>query len=129
VLNDNTALYLTDDQPNAEKRYRARFYFDPNSITMASGNAHFIMIGYAGASTAVLRVEFSFSGGSYQLRASGLTDANAWVSTNWYSVSDAVHAIEIDWQAAAPAANNGALTLWIDGLQQPCGLMVYNNRH
>ncbi|MBN8595701.1 MAG: S8 family serine peptidase [Anaerolineae bacterium] len=127
VVNDNTALYVTDDQPSAEKRYRARFYFDPNSITMASGNAHFIMMGYAGASTAVLRVEFSFSGGSYQLRASGLTDANAWVSTNWYSVSDAVHAIEIDWQAAAPAANNGALTLWIDGLQQQALMSIDND--
>ncbi|HZM20889.1 MAG TPA: right-handed parallel beta-helix repeat-containing protein, partial [Anaerolineales bacterium] len=29
VIDDNTTIYATDDTPNAEPRYRARFYFDP----------------------------------------------------------------------------------------------------
>ena len=32
VIDDTNTIYLTSDHPNAEPRYRARFYFDPNSI-------------------------------------------------------------------------------------------------
>ena len=38
---------------------------------------------------------------------------------NWFTISDASHFIEMDWRAAtAVGANNGGLTLWIDGTQQ-----------
>jgi RHS repeat-associated protein len=120
VIDDNNTIYVTDDSPNAEPRYRARFYFDPNSITMASGDAHFIFKGFMGTSTEVLRVEFRQSSGTYQIRAALVNDGTAWTNTNWFTMSDASHSIELDWQAATGAgANNGSLTLWIDGTQQP----------
>jgi hypothetical protein len=119
VLNDNNAIYITDDTPNAEPRYRARFYFDPNSIVMASGNAHYIFYGYTGASTVVLRVELRFSGGAYQLRAALLNDGISWTTSSWFTISDAPHFVELDWRAATAAgANNGGLTLWIDDTQR-----------
>jgi hypothetical protein len=118
-IDDATAIFVTGDSPNAEPRYRARFYFDPNSIPMASGDAHFIFKGFAGASTEILRVEFRFSSGAYQLRASLLDDGATWTNTNWFTISDAPHFIELDWRAAAAVgANNGGLTLWIDDSQQ-----------
>jgi hypothetical protein len=61
VIDDTNAIYLTDDNPNAEPRYRARFYFDPNSITMANNDTHFIFKGFSGASTDVFQVEFRYS--------------------------------------------------------------------
>jgi hypothetical protein len=119
LLDDNVAIYLTDDTPNAEPRYRARFYFDPNSIPMTSGNAHYIFYGYSGSSTVVARVEFRFASGVYQIRAAARDDASTWTASNWFTLSDAPHFIEIDWQAAtAVGANNGSLTLWLDGAQQ-----------
>jgi hypothetical protein len=119
LIDDNNALYVTDDSPNAEPRYRARFYFDPNSIVMASGDAHFIFKGFVGASTEVLRVEFRQSSGAYQIRAALLDDGSIWINTNWFTITDAPHFIEVDWRAAtAGGANNGGLTLWIDGAQQ-----------
>src|SRR6185503_15926084 len=42
VIDDINSIYVTDDTPNAEPRYRARFYFDPNSIVMLNGDTHFI---------------------------------------------------------------------------------------
>jgi hypothetical protein len=46
---DNTsAIYVQDDAPAADKRYRARFYFDPNGIEMAGGNTHTLLGGYGG---------------------------------------------------------------------------------
>ena len=99
-------------------RYRARFYFDPNTITMANGNAHYIFYGYSGASTVVLRIELRYSGG-YQLRAALVNNSTTWTTSNWFTISDAPHYLEIDWRASTAAgANNGYLTFWIDGVQQ-----------
>jgi hypothetical protein len=119
VLDDNIVIYVTDDTPNAEPRYRARFYFDPNSIPMANGDAHFIFQGYTGNSTRVLRLNFRLSSGNYQLRAELMNDASNWVNTSWFTITDAAHFIEVDWRAAtATGANNGGLTLWIDNVQR-----------
>ncbi len=119
VIDDNVAIYVTDDAPNAEPRYRARFYFDPNTITMASGDTHYIFYGLAGTSTPVVRVWFRFSVGNYQLRAGLRNDSNTWTNTAWFTIGDAAHFVEFDWRAATAAgANNGGLTLWIDGQQR-----------
>ncbi|MBI3243363.1 MAG: hypothetical protein HYZ49_13825 [Chloroflexi bacterium] len=119
VIDDNNSIYVTDDTPNAEPRYRMRFYFDPNSITMVSGNAHYLFYGYSGTTTVVVRVEFRRSGSLYQIRAALSNDSTTFTSTSWFTIGDAPHYIEIDWRASsAVGANNGGLTLWIDGTQQ-----------
>jgi hypothetical protein len=119
VIDDANTIYVTDDTPNAEPRYRARFYFDPNSITMASNDAHFIFKGFMGTATDILQVELRNSAGIYQIRAKLLNDSAAFVVTTWFTISDATHFIELDWRAATAAgANNGGLTFWIDGIQQ-----------
>ena len=118
LIDDANVIYVTDDTPNAEPRYRARFYFDPNSIPMLSGDAHYIFKGFAGTSTEVLRLEFRQLSGAYQLRASLLDDGTTWLNTNWYAINDAVNVIELEWHAAtAVGANNGGVTLWRDGIQ------------
>jgi hypothetical protein len=119
VIDDNTNIYVTDDRPNAEIRYRARFYFDPNAISMANGNAHFIFQGFTGTSTVVLRVEFRRSSGSYQLRVALRNDAGSFTNSAWFTITDATHFVELDWQASTAAgANNGSLTFWIDNVQR-----------
>jgi hypothetical protein len=37
LIDNTTAMYVRDDTPYSETRYRARFYFDPNTLTMAGG--------------------------------------------------------------------------------------------
>jgi hypothetical protein len=119
VISNNTAMYVTDDSPNAEPQYRARFYFDPNTISMANGDTHFIFYGYTGASTVVLRIEFHKVSTGYQIRASQLNNGSTWLTTSYFAISDAPHAIEIYYQtAASSSAANGGLTLWIDGVQK-----------
>jgi hypothetical protein len=128
LIDDMNTIYLTDDTPAAEPRYRARFYFDPNSISMISGDTHFICIGYNGTSTALVRVQFRRSSGVYQVRAQVINDASTWVSTAWFTISDGPHPLEIDWRAATSAgANNGGVTLWIDGVQQAAISTVDND--
>jgi hypothetical protein len=119
VLDDSRTIYVTDNRPNAETGYWVRFHFDPNSIRMASGNTHVLLHGFTGTSTLALRLQLRFSGGGYELRASLQTDGGNWIDTVWTPVSDAPHVIELAWYAStASGANNGGLTLWIDGLSR-----------
>jgi hypothetical protein len=118
-IDDNNSIYVTNDSPNGEPRYRARFYFDPNSITMVNNDAHYLFYGYSGSSAVVLRVEFRFNKGRYQLRTGLRNDSSSWTNGSWFVISDVPHFIEIDWRAAtAVGANNGSLTFWIDGTQR-----------
>jgi hypothetical protein len=127
VIDDANLIYVTDDHPNSESRYRARFYFDPNSISMTSGDSYRIFVTYAGTSTAVLRSEFRYYSGAYQIQFLVLNDSGSWQATGWLAISDATHAIELDWQAATGAgANNGGLNIWVDGAQKP-GLSAIDN--
>jgi hypothetical protein len=119
VIDDNNSIYVTDNKPSGEWLYQARFYFDPNSIKMAGGNSHTIFQGYNGTSTPVLRVEFRFRNGKYEMRTALRDDGSGWKNSKWVTVSDASHLIRLTWRAAQSAgANNGRLTLWIDGAQK-----------
>lgn len=117
LINDTTSMYVTDERPSSEPRYRARFYFDPNSLMMTDGDSHPVMTGYD--ALAVFHVDLRLSGGNYQLRLRQYNDADVLQSTNWATISDAPHVIEIEWWAAnGIGANNGGVTLWIDGVQK-----------
>lgn len=119
AITSNTATYLTDLTPTSETRYRARFYFDPNTIAMSSGNAHYIFYGDSGTSTVATYIEFRRSSGQYQLRAGILNDGSSYSVTTWNTITDAPHSIEIDWRRSTAArANNGGLTFWIDNQQK-----------
>ena len=119
---------MTDNTPNAEPRYRARFYFDPNSIVMADRDSHYLFYGYTGTTTQVLRIEFRNFKGIYQLRAASRNDGNGWASGAWVNMSDAPHFIELDWRAASIAgANDGSLDVWVDGVQIPTVVGIDND--
>jgi Flp pilus assembly pilin Flp len=117
IANDgSTASYVIKDFASSTARLRLRFYFDPNSLNLNNGDEHFIFHGNTSGGTTVVRLEFRRNSGSYQLRGRLRDDASNWSNTSWTTITDAAHAVEIDWIAATGAgANNGAVTLWIDG--------------
>jgi len=119
VVDDNNAIYVTSDHPNSEVRYRARFYFDPNTITMANNNAHYIFYGYQSTATVVLRVELRRSSNQYQLSAALVNDGSTWTTSSWFTITDAPHNLELDWRrSTTTSARNGSLTFWIDNVQR-----------
>jgi len=116
LINDTTNMTVTDQSPNAEPHYRARFYFDPNSISMADGLDFYILTGYDTSSA--FQVQLGYSAGNYRIRLRQTNDSAGTTSTAWVNITDAPHFIEIEWHAAsAVGANNGSATLWIDGVQ------------
>ncbi len=89
---------------------------------MATNDAHYIFYAISHDGLVVARVEFGKIASGYQIRAGAVTDASSSTFTNlaWTTaVTSAWHKIEIEWKAAtAPGANDGVLTLWIDGVQK-----------
>jgi YD repeat-containing protein len=118
VITSTTAMYARDDTPAAESRYRARFYFHTNSITMAVNNAHELFVGRNVTGTNILTVQLSYTG-TYRLMAQAVNDSTGISSTAWYPISNTWHFVEIDWMAStSTTAKNGYITLWIDGVQK-----------
>lgn len=115
-------MLVRNDSPTAETRYRARFYFNPNSISMATGDNITLFQGLDAGGNIVLSIQFNRSSAGYQLRArshdSGLA---AFVNTPYFTISNAVHTLEVDW------GNDGHLTFWIDGVQQANLTGINNN--
>ena len=113
TISNTTAMYVRDDSPNAEPRYRARFSFHPNSITMASGNYIYLLQGHDTTNQVILFVQFYRSSTGYQLRARAYDSTLAnYVNTPYVTITNAMHTVEVDW------GNDGHLNFWIDGVQQ-----------
>jgi hypothetical protein len=119
LVNDNQSIFVRDDTPVTEPRYRARFLFHPHGITMAKNDQHVIFTGLSSTGAVVLQIELRYAGSSYQLRAGTATDGRTVTSTSWFTISNALHALEFDWRASsAVGANDGQLTFWIDSTQK-----------
>ena len=119
VLDDNVSIYVTDFSPFDETRYRGRFYFDPNTITMANNNAHYLLYALNRDDVVVARLELRRYNNNYQVRASVVNDGTSWSNSAWFTITDAPHKLEIDWRASTgPGANNGGITFWVDDVQR-----------
>jgi len=118
VIDDNYPIAVNDEAPDAEVHYRAKFFFDPNSIAMADSDSHPIFVAYSSDLTMVLRSELRFSGGAYTLRTRLRTDGTNWINTAYFNLNDAPDYIDLEWWAAsAPGASDGRLVLRINDIQ------------
>ena len=112
-LTSTTSMYVRDDSPNAEAHYRARFAFNPNSITIPTGEYIALLQGYTSSQTNILVLRLHRTSAGYQLRLRAYDTGLAnWVNTPLVTISDAPHVIELDW------GNDGHLAFWVDGVQQ-----------
>jgi hypothetical protein len=129
-INDNNSIFVTDQSPAAEPRYRARFMFNPNTIAMAKSDAHLIFAGLNATGTSVVQIELRSGTHSlrYDVRAKILNDGNTYANTAWTTLTNARHSLEIDWRAStAPGANNGSVTMWVDGAETGAATAIDND--
>ncbi|HRJ57207.1 MAG TPA: hypothetical protein PLV64_13040 [Anaerolineales bacterium] len=116
LIDDTTVIKAVDLSPAEDSHYRARFYFDPNSIAMGNNTAHYILDGYnAYGNWMIFRLELLYENGQYKLRPRVMNDDWTGVIGSKYPISDDWHVVEIEWKrASAPSANDGFFSLWID---------------
>ncbi len=123
VLDPGGETYLIDDSPTAEKRYKARFLLDLNSLTMAAGDVFHILAGAsqdgAPVGQAHLQLRLKYSAGSYRLQARHRDVATGSVlATGWVPIAGGEHVVDLRWRAASSTTEtNGELRFWIDGVQ------------
>jgi hypothetical protein len=114
LIDDTTSIYAVDRSPKDEPQYRARFYFDPNSVSIPSGNG-FSILGGSGDVGSVYRVMLNNVGGSYMVQLLAVTDTSVWVTGTQIATLDEPQLIEIEYKAASAAgANDGTLKLWLN---------------
>ncbi len=113
-----------DNSPVDEIQYRMRVYFDPNDVVVGNSGFHLHTIlklhtsdyEMISAGSTVARIELQKSGSVYQARIGVRNDAGELAYSAWYDLANAPNALELAWQAASgPGANDGSLSLWIDG--------------
>ncbi len=89
-----SAVYSTAQN---ESSYRARFYVNPNSISMG-GDTLDVFSGYNGT-TRVFTVQLQKTASTYQVRAGAYNDAGTWIYTNWYDIQNTWTGVEVNYHA------------------------------
>ena len=119
LIDDATVIYgeQTISAP-ASNVIRARFYLDPNTLTMASLDKFVILQvrSSGGPVSSVLQAELRFSSG-YFLKMFLGNDAAGFPFTSFISITDAPHLVEmVLTRATTSTASDGQADLWIDGV-------------
>lgn len=114
IINDTTSMGVTDFSPTDEVQYHARFYLDPNSISIPNNNG-FSIFSAGGDAGLVFRVALNKSGGSYTLQTQAYHDAGGAVSGQPTAITDESQLIEVAFKASSAAGvNDGYLKLWLN---------------
>jgi hypothetical protein len=118
LVNDTNSLYVVDDTPIYESRYRGRFYFDPNGFDPGEASSHFrtrIFIAFDPSGLRVITVVLKRQGGAYSLETRVRRNDGTRADTGFVPISDGPHVVELDWQrATGPGVSDGLLEMWID---------------
>jgi len=107
---DTTVRYCSFTDPAAETAITAECNFDPNTLTMASGNQFNFMT----EPNAYFYTTLNYDGANYRIQA-GVHHDTGYTATSYYAISDANHKIRVVWKASSGAGNDdGYLKLYID---------------
>jgi hypothetical protein len=132
VVNDTAPLYVRDDSPNGEGRYRARFYFDPNAFDPGEAQNHrrtriFIAFDESPVKRHIAVVLRRVSG-QFSIESRVRVDDNSQFDTGFFNVTDAPHFVEMDWQRASTGVSgDGSFQMWIDGASVSTLTNLQNN--
>ena len=121
VVDDTAGLWVQDDLPVNESRYRARFHFSANDFDPGEALNHRrvrLFVGFDGTPTRRLfALVLRRLDGAYALRGRARLDDNSQADTPFVPISTgSAHVVELDWQRSSSAsANDGRFDMWIDG--------------
>jgi hypothetical protein len=120
AVDDQAPLYVLDESPVDEGRYRVRFWLDPNGFDPGIASQRYrvrVMLGLDDSAgrviTLVLRRTVTLQ---FALMARVRRDDGTRTNTGFTNISDGPHLVELEWwRATAPGASDGQVMLWIDG--------------
>jgi photosystem II stability/assembly factor-like uncharacterized protein len=118
-IDDQAGIYVQDDTPLDETRYRGRFHFDPNGFDPGEAANRFRTRVFLGFEENPIRRLFAIvlrrRDNVYAIAARVTRDDGTRATTPFTVISDGPHLIEFDWRrATGPDSGDGAFDLWID---------------
>jgi hypothetical protein len=132
LVNDTTSLFVQDDSPNAETRYRVRFYFDPNGFDPGEADSHFrtrILIAFDQAGLRAITLVLKRQLGAYTVEARVKRNDGTRADTGFFPITDGPHFLEFDWQrSTGPGASNGTLQFFIDDVSMTTLTAIDNDQ-
>jgi hypothetical protein len=133
VVDDTASLYVQDDTPVDEDRYRARFYFDTNGFDPGeSAGAHRTRVFIAfeeGPTRRLAAIVLKRTAGTYSVMGRARLDDNTQADTGFFDISPGAHFVELEWKrSSGPSANDGTFQLWIDGVSVSTLLNLDNSQ-
>jgi len=119
LVDDTNSLFVEDDTPASETRYRARFYFDPNGFDPGEAQNHLrvrVLLAQDDLNQRLITIVLKRAGGQYSVEGRVRLNDGTRVDTPFFNITNAPHAIEFDWQRAGSAETaDGTFELFIDG--------------
>ena len=114
------AIFVQDDSPRDEDRYRARFFLDPVNFDPGEAEGHrrarIFIVFEEGPSRRLAAVVLRRVDGAYSLLARARLDNGSQHDTAVIPITTEQHFIEVDWKrSSGPSANDGSFQLWLDG--------------
>lgn len=117
TIDDTDAVYgvYTLGTANISGVVRARFYIDPNSLTMANLDQFLIArFNVTEGGNAFLLINIVMSASVYYIRLQVIDDAPSGTYMSLHSITDEPHYIEVK-HIRSSGADDGSVQLWIDG--------------
>jgi CSLREA domain-containing protein len=118
VINDTVSKDVYYQAIAAQAHYTARFYFNPNSIQIPSGQRLNIFAGSNSRSSTVNFIYLQQVGMNYSISACGKDDTTSKFScTSPIFIPNSWQTVEIEWkQARSSSVHDGYLNLWVDNI-------------
>jgi glucose/arabinose dehydrogenase len=121
IVNDATPLFVRDNTPNDENRYRARFWFDPNGFDPGEANGRlrvrlFMAFEEGPVQRRLIALVLRRVSGAYSLMARVRLDSGLTADTAFVPIADGPHSVEIDWRRSGTGTPSGAFTLLVDNV-------------
>jgi hypothetical protein len=112
-VDDTEPLFVRDDSPVNESRYRARFYFSTDDFDPGEALAHrrvrlFVAFDETPSPRRLMAIVLRRLNGQYAIRGRARLDDNSQADSPWVAVAAGpTYMVELDWQrASGPTAND-----------------------
>jgi hypothetical protein len=117
IANTNDEYALTYPLNNTSGIVRARFYIDPNSISVPDSTGIGVISFYNSGSISFGGANLIYyTGVGYTIRASIRKDDTDYAWTTWIPITDTQHYVEVQLvKATGSETNDGSITVWVDG--------------
>jgi hypothetical protein len=119
LVDDTEPLFVQDDSPEDENRYRARFYVDPTGFDPGEAAGHRrtrLFVAFEDGPRRLSAIVLQRKDGAYALMGRARQDDGSQADTAWVPIEPGPRRVELDWQrSSGPDANDGRFRLWVDG--------------